>query len=806
MNQKFTRWTAIAALAIAGALPLVVHSVHGQEQPPAAAGPAVASLEQLKTEAFLALRDGNFDRGNDLLAKAAEQSNDRTLGQMHQWTAAFEGQLKRFADERHAAYAKAMVDVKTMRQADHPDAALDLATRAQLLSDNKTEFHNLPWMRSLIADAVTRAGKYESADDWFKAMQVYEDLAAVEPASRDWKEKLKSVTRRVRLLSTYAPEVSKKALEKYLEDRKATDALLAPATTRPSTTAPSDALAAGTTRPTTGPSVATGATTKPAVDPLVNAEAFKTDWHDTLKGVQLQQLTTALSDIYTNYYRDVTYRQLLGGGIEGLQAILTTPGLETAFPGLADPAKRDAFSRYLADWRAMATNATADNEQALIDQFLSADDKDGLMAVNARTVGVPNAVLINEFFDGAHSGLDPFTDMIWPSLSAEFRKQTQGSFSGVGIQIESDNGDLTVVEPLPDSPAEAAGVNGGDVIAMINGQSAKDVTTEQAVHLITGPTGTMVRLTLRSPDGKSRDVNLRRRKIQVSSIKGYTEVGTGKWSYWIDPDSHIAYVRILSFTQGTPTELRAVLNELGEQCNGLILDLRGNPGGLLPAAIGVCDTFLKSGDIVSTHPDRDTPNLPFTAVANDDGDEFTKPLVVLINQYSASASEIVSGALKDDHRAILVGERTYGKGSVQQLFPLPPDDDCTIKLTTSHYYLPSGRCIHREENSTTWGVDPDVTVELTPEQMQATLIARHKMDVFHAVTTASGGSEGDAKLRDTAAAVTEAQKGSAPTTNPSGVPSTQPAVVTKPTDLLDIDPQLSAAVLVMRLELAGARL
>ena len=426
-----------------------------------------------------------------------------------------------------------------------------------------------------------------------------------------------------------------------------------------------------------------------------------------------------------------------------------------------------------------------------------------MLAGNKATVGLPDAVLISEFADGARTGLDPFTDMIWPSSLAEFRKSTQGEFSGVGIQIElmPDTGDLKVVEPLPDSPAEQAGVMGEDVIARINGKPAKNVTTEQAVRLITGPTGTMVRLTLRSPDGKLRDVNLRRQRIKVASVKGYTETGPGKWDYWIDPANHIAYIRILSFTQSTPRELRAVLNGLGDQVNGVILDLRANPGGLLPAAIGVCDQFLKSGVIVSTHPDRETPNLPFAAKASDDGDEFTKPLVVLINQYSASASEIVSGALKDDHRAILVGERTFGKGSVQQLFQLPPDDDCIVKLTTSHYYLPSGRCIHREENSTTWGVDPDVTVELTPEQMSAMLIARRKMDVFHAVTATPAGG-GDLKLRETAPAVNDAEKSAAPATGPT----TNPGVAAKPTDLLQVDPQLSAAVLVLRLELAGAHL
>ncbi len=797
MNRNLSRWSAVAALAIVGAVPLVAHSARGQDFPDPPPTPAelpaggsrqsVASVDQLKIEAFRALRVGNFQAGDDLLARAAKQSNDPQLGQMHQWTDTFEAQLKRFADERHQAYDKTYADVQIMLHGGHEDAALDLANRAQLLSDDKDEFHNLPWMRALIADSVRRAAGYERTDQWLKAMRVYEDLAAVEPASRDWKERLKAVTRRVRLLASYAPDAYKALLDKYLLERDAVDALLI-----------------ATTQPTTGPTTLplASATTKPSpATVMANSDVFRTDWHETLRGVTMPQLAKAIDDVYQNYYRDVTYRGLLAGGLDQVNAVLNTRGLETAFPTLNDPIKRAAFQSYVDRWRTLAASATADNEQALMDQFLSADDKDGMLAANARTVGLPDQVLISEFGEGALATLDPFTNIFWPSGVPEFNKATKGEFSGVGISIEQqmDTGDLRVVEPLPDSPAEAAGVAADDVIAFINGKTAKNITTDEAVRLITGPTGTTVRLTLRSPDKKLRDVVLRRRQIKVASVKGYTEVGTGKWSYWIDPADHIAYIRILSFTATTKDELRTVLNGLGDPVAGVILDLRGNPGGLLPAAIGVCDEFLKSGVIVSTHPDRDTPNPPTAAYAHDDGDEFTKPLVVLVNQYSASASEIVSGALKDQHRAILVGERTFGKGSVQQLFQLPPDDDSLIKLTTSHYYLPSGRCIHREENSTTWGVDPDVTVPLTPEQMLAAQRTRKELDVYRAAG-APNASE-DAKLRAIAPAVTDAQKS-------AGTPgsSTKPALVTKPRDLLEVDPQLSAAVLVLRLELAGAHL
>ncbi len=361
MHQKFTRWSTVAALAIVGAVPLVVHSARAQSRvPDPIEGPAgdarqsVASVDQLKTEAFRALRVGNFRAGDDLLARAAKQSNDPQLGQMHQWTETFEGQLKRFTDERHTAYDKAFADVQTMLKGGHEDAALDLANRAQLLSDDKDEFHNLPWMRSLIADSVKRAAGYERSDQWLQAMRVYEDLAAVEPASRDWKEHLKAVTRRVRLLASYAPDAYRDLLDKYLAERDAVDALLTTvsSTTRP-TTGPTAAVTHG---PTTQP-LALAATTKPsAAELLANSDVFRTDWHDTLRGVTRPQLAKAIDDVYQNYYRDVTYRGLLAGGLDQLTAVLNTRGLETAFPGLADPAKRAAFQAFLDGWRALAAH------------------------------------------------------------------------------------------------------------------------------------------------------------------------------------------------------------------------------------------------------------------------------------------------------------------------------------------------------------------------------------------------------------------------------------------------------------------
>ncbi len=176
---------------------------------------------------------------------------------------------------------------------------------------------------------------------------------------------------------------------------------------------------------------------------------------------------------------------------------------------------------------------------------------------------------------------------------------------------------------------------------------------------------------------------------------------------------------------------------------------------------------------------------PTTATAKKDDDDCTLPLVVLVNQYSASASEIVSGCLKDLHRALIVGQRTFGKGSVQMLFPLD-ERKTLLKLTTSHYYLPLGRCIHREENSTEWGVDPDVTIEMTPEQMGAAIDARQQLDILRDAAGAAPAEGEQPKLIDKAQAVEKA--------------------VEKKKDLLSSDPQLSGAVLMLRLELNGAQL
>lgn len=743
MKKHVRRWMLAAALTAGGAATFMAGPqwVGTAQAAPNEAAPTeqVASIEKLKAEAFRALRGGEFAKVGELLDKAAGISkNDPTITKMVGWTKEFETQRQGFASERQKQYEKAVADVKKLQEAGKGDYVPDAAARAYLLAPDKKSFRQEAWVDDLIKKAVASAEEYEKKEQWLKALRLYSDLGSLEPAQPVWKERLKTVTRRVRLLALYTPENLKAIQEAESKEREGADAILKPTTQ---------------------------SATQPATKPDGQADNFKIDWKETLRGIRMDMLWDALVDARNNYYRETSYKAMALGGLNGLRVLATTQGLDKAFPKLADDGKQQAFINLLNERITANKDATAANEQLVLRDTLSR-----LKAENARTLGLPEEVLVSEFADGAFAELDPFSSMIWPNDLEEFRKSTQGEFFGVGVQIQSDeDGSLKVVSPLEDTPAYKAGIKAGDVITHINGKSAKGITTNQAVRTITGARGTAVKLTIRNPEGVSKDYEIVRDVIKVVSIKGYVHKPGGGWDYYVDPDSKIAYIRMTAFTAETSKELDAAIAKLSEtNAKGIILDLRYNPGGLLTAATEVCDKFLADGVIVSTRPDRETGNPNTVASADKDNDDSHLPLVVLVNQYSASASEIVSGALKDQKRATIIGERTFGKGSVQMLFPLS-DRLALLKLTTSHYYLPAGKCIHREENSTDWGVEPDLTVEMTPEQMRAAIDARQDLDVLRDVKAPTNAEDKSQKK-----------------------------------DLLSSDPQLSAAVLLLRLELADA--
>ncbi len=330
---------------------------------------------------------------------------------------------------------------------------------------------------------------------------------------------------------------------------------------------------------------------------------------------------------------------------------------------------------------------------------------------------------------GMLGGLDPFSDYVPEEEADEFNKMTRGKFGGIGIQIGMMRGVLMVISPLEDTPAFEAGVLAGDVILEVNGKTTDGITLNDAVKILTGEPGTQVTIKVRHLTGETVDITITRAIIEVHTVKGPKRDAENQWAWMLDPERKIAYVRLTGFVDSSSDELRAVLERLvADGMKGLVLDLRFNPGGQLRVAVDVCDLFISEGVIVQTKG-RTVPS--WEAVAKKEGTLPYFPMVVLANPFSASASEIVAGCLQDHNRAILVGERTFGKGSVQNLIPLE-GDKAMLKLTTSKYYLPKGRSIHREEDMTDkdeWGVVPDILVPVKPEEYVAVVRARQEADI-----------------------------------------------------------------------------
>ncbi len=293
---------------------------------------------------------------------------------------------------------------------------------------------------------------------------------------------------------------------------------------------------------------------------------------------------------------------------------------------------------------------------------------------------------------GMLANLDPHSSFMPPEMFKEMQVETTGSFGGLGIEITIRDGILTVVSPIEDTPAFRAGIEAGDRIVKINGELTKDMTLMEAVKKMRGKKGTEITITIvRQGRPAPFDVKIVRDIIKVASVKS-----------WMLTD-HIAYIRLTQFQSRTYADLNRKFKELKEKhkITGLVLDLRNNPGGLLQQAVKVSDYFLKSGLIVYTDGRISKQNARYEAY--NDGTEGDYPIVVLVNGGSASASEIVAGALQDHKRALVMGTQTFGKGSVQTIVPL--EDGSAVRLTTALYYTPSGRSIQAK------GIKPDVVVE-----------------------------------------------------------------------------------------------
>ncbi len=300
-----------------------------------------------------------------------------------------------------------------------------------------------------------------------------------------------------------------------------------------------------------------------------------------------------------------------------------------------------------------------------------------------------NATLL-EFTAAAAGGLDHYSAFLTGDQLRDIYSQIEGNFVGLGVELKADQGALNIVHVIPHSPAEQAGIHNGDRITAVDGQATKSLSTDEAASLLTGPEGSTVRVTVNSPGQAPHEITIRRASVDVPSLEDVKI---------LDPATGVAYVRIPAFQKTTSADLEQALWELhGKGMRSLIIDLRGNPGGLLTASVEMADKFIADGGIVSTRGRSEQENFSYRAHRPG---TWRVPLVVLIDGDSASASEIFAGAIKDSGRGKIVGTRSYGKGSVQGIFPLGKSG-AGARLTTAKFYSPSGRAIANV------GVTPDI--------------------------------------------------------------------------------------------------
>lgn len=332
---------------------------------------------------------------------------------------------------------------------------------------------------------------------------------------------------------------------------------------------------------------------------------------------------------------------------------------------------------------------------------------------------IDRRLLVEAAIDGMVSELDQYSSFVPPKERARFDRVLSQEFGGIGIQVNIRNDRLIVVSPTPGTPAYDAGILPGDVITRIGDTDMKGKTINAAIREMQGPIGQVVDLVILRPGQKELiEMSLTRQLITVKSIRGHEYNDDDTWNYWVSEEPKIAYVRLASFSRHSAEELEEVLRTLVSlKMEGLVLDLRFNPGGLLEAAIEMADLFLKSGNIVSVRG-RNVPEKSWDARRKETLPDF--PMAVLINGYSASASEVLSACLQDNKRATIVGERTWGKGSVQNVIRID-DGKSILKLTTASYHRPSGVNIHRFKEmgpDDTWGVLPDEDFEIPYSRKQ----------------------------------------------------------------------------------------
>ena len=645
--------------------------------------------------------------------------------------------------------------ITTRRKEIVDELAKNNLTKAMVAAANlKFLLDNEAWKLELQSDAVSQLQamgqdmylKALNDSDWLLAQEMLFRLRALYEDGGDATQ-LKKLTDqlddcgdRVQLLAEYAPKNLYDLRKKQNDRFKAAEAL------EPKKEKKVDPIA----EPMVDPNDPEGELSTKAEDVFPDYNpALIESWKDQFQGISLSMLKEGLRKAATEHLENGGWKPLLESGIEALRLLATTTECQESFPSLSDDTKRAAWIAAIDKAAATVAAATRDTATSVLFREVMAQ----LLAANDATVTLPEEVVLHEFGEGAMGVLsrrfeDNYSALIWPEATRRFRQQVDGNFVGVGIMIRHDEKrDIQIINPLEGSPASRAGLKPNDRIIAVDGQSTTGWALTKAVDLITGPAGEVVTLTVRRPTvDEPFDVPMKRESIKIRSVngwnkKGLNESGNPTWEWYMDPTMGIAYVRLTSFNEDSFTDFLAALKEMRveRKLNGLILDLRGNPGGLLSSAVDFCNLWIEKGVLVSTENRFGITTSSKNAEANR-AELKDLPVAVLVNQSSASASEILSGALQAYDKAVIVGERSFGKGSVQEVNPLADrGKQAAVKITTQHYVLPpevlqpegtKGRLVHKKPGSNDWGVNPDLRAKMTPDQIDKSTELRLKSDTL----------------------------------------------------------------------------
>ncbi len=695
--------------AIAGLLGLAVLAAHSAVSASESVSP---TIEEWSHNVWEAAEQGQRDLFNRQLDQLSSDAQDRHLIRIHESAQRLRENQDQAEEDRAETRREAERKMREHLDEDRVLKALNEALTAQAVSDDFDEIFQDDFVRELIDKADEYTAEAEERGDWlyardllFHLRTLYEDTDLHDEYDH-YDRRLKRVTRRVALLAQYAPRRLHE-LRVEMAERMGDE--------------------------------------PPGEFNEERAEAK--EWEERLEGVDSRTLRQAIGMAASRHIEDAGWEPMLRGGLESIRLLVTTSDLKENFPALENRAFVDQWTRFLDDQLEDIEDAGRIRGRTMLSSMLSE-----MMRLNDRTFDLDDAILYREFGDGAMTSFDemyddPYTEIIWPDQMRRFRQATQGQFVGVGILIRYDERrEIKVVTPLEGSPAYFAGVRPDDRIVEVNGRSTAGWSLNDAVDRITGEQGTEVTLGVRREDHDDLvEIPVTRDVIKMWSVRGWEKTGLSsdgkpEWEWYIDPESRIAYIRVSEFTEETANDLLAAWNTISEDRsnlpNGLILDLRFNPGGLLDAAVDVSRLFIDRGPIVSGEDKNQRRNFQYDA--NDGRASIGRhniPTVVLVNKGSASASEIVAGAMQAHDAGIVIGERSHGKGSVQTVHQISMDS--ALKITTQYYRLPGGPnnpdgpLVHRRPGDTVWGVDPNLTVRMTPEQVSRSIEIRQESDIVH---------------------------------------------------------------------------